>query len=398
LLNLPWIKIPVFSLVAPSAGGSGFKPEPSQNDEGLNWSLKMTDSMIERRPSLSERWDYEFGLMLKAIWEVWSETGDRRLYQYIQKNMDQLVDPSGKILTYEIEEYNLDQINAGKVLFLLYEATGDERYRKAILTLREQLRSHPRTASGGLWHKKIYPYQMWLDGIYMASPFYAEYAKVFNEPEGFDDVAKQILLITERTRDEETGLYYHGWDETKSQAWADPRTGCSPHFWGRSMGWLVMAIVDVLDFLPPDHPSRQALIEILRSAAAAVAKVQDPKTGLWYQVMDQGERAGNYLEASGSSMFVYGFAKGVKQGYLDRSYLELARRGYRGIIEHFITIDAGLVNLNRICKVAGLGKSHPEQAYRNGTYEYYIGEPIVSNDYKGVGPFILAGVALERAS
>ena len=350
----------------------------------------MADSVIRR--NVPFKWHYEHGLALLAIEKVWQKTGNGKYCDYIKSAIAQFVNVAGNINTYSIEEYNLDQINPGKVLFPLHKATGDERCRKALYLLREQLRNHPRTREGGFWHKKIYPHQMWLDGIYMASPFYAEFAQTFDEPAAFDDVAKQILLIEKHTRDPKTGLLYHGWDESKQQRWANPETGCSPHFWGRAMGWYAMAIVDVLDYLPTDHPQRETIIAIFERMIAALANVQDRPTGLWYQVLDQGNRAGNYLEASASCMFVYAIAKGVRKGYLADKYLDMAKKGYRGILGNLIDInDRGLVNLNGTCGGAGLGGN----PYRDGSFEYYIGEKIVTNDYKGVGPFILAGLEME---
>jgi len=348
---------------------------------------------------VTEKWAYEWGLALKSIEQVWLKTHEDRYFDYIKTNIDKFVDPDGDIRTYRLEEYNLDRINPGKLLFPLYSQTGDERYKRAAYLLRQQLRTHPRTNKGGFWHKQIYPHQMWLDGIYMAAPFYAEFAERFGEPEGFDDVAQQIILIEKHTRDPVTGLLYHGWDESKSQKWADPETGCSPSFWGRAIGWYAMGIVDVLDHLPVNHPRREKIIRIFQDAIASLAAVQDSPTGLWYQVLDQGGRAGNYLESSASCMIVYAMVKGVRKAYIGREYLDVARGGYAGILEHFVEVDdQGLVNLNRICSVAGLGRGpgQPEKPYRDGSFEYYIGEKIVANDHKGVGPFILASVEIER--
>ncbi len=357
------------------------------------WSVKMADSVVRRHSPFSDRWCYEYGVVLKALEQVWLETGQQKYYDYVKENVDRFVDHEGDIQTYRLDEYNLDQINAGKILFPLYLTTGDEQYKKAAYLLREQLKHHPRTNEGGFWHKQIYPHQMWLDGIYMAAPFYAEFAKTFGEHGAFDDVAHQIILVARHARDPRTGLLYHGWDESKSQKWANPETGCSPNFWGRAMGWYAMGIVDVLDHLPQDHPERGEIVAILSSMISALSKVQDQSTGLWYQVLDQGSREGNYLEASASCMVVYAMAKGVRNGYLDRQYLHLTRRGYRGILKHFIEIDdGGLVNLEQICSVAGLGGT----PYRDGSFDYYISEPVVTNDYKGVGPFMLASVEIER--
>lgn len=356
------------------------------------WSVRMAESVMRRHPLLAKKWAYEWGVALKAFEQVWLKTNDNRYYDYIKKNIDEFVGPEGDVKTYRLEEYNLDQINTGKLLFLLYNTTGDERYKKSAYLLRKQLETQPRTSEGGFWHKQIYPHQMWLDGIYMAGPFYAEFARTFGEPQDFDDAARQIILVESHTRDPRTGLLYHGWDESKSQKWADPETGCSPNFWGRAMGWYAMAIPDVLDHLPEDHSEREKLVEIFANMIGALAAVQDRSTGLWYQVLDQGGKQGNYLEASASCMFVYAMAKGVRKGCLDGQYLDVARRGYEGVLKHFVDVDdQGLVNLNRICSVAGLGG----EPYRDGSFEYYISEEIVTNDYKGVGPFILASVEME---
>jgi unsaturated rhamnogalacturonyl hydrolase len=368
--------------------------EAQSRAAGQAWSVRMADSVMKRHPLLSLRWCYESGVALKAIQQSWLKTGRQKYYDYIKRNVDEFVGPDGEIGTYRLEEYNLDQINEGKLLFLLYETTGDERYKNAACMLREQLRTHPRTTEGGFWHKQIYPHQMWLDGIYMASPFYAEFARRFDEPEGFDDVAHQIILIEKKTRDPRTGLLFHGWDESKRQKWADPETGCSPNFWGRAIGWYAMAIPDVLDHLPRNHPRRDELLAIFQTTAAAIARVQNPASGVWYQVLDQGGRPGNYLESSASCMFVYAIAKGVRKGYLGREVVAVARRGYEGVLKQFVEVDEqGLVNLNGICSVGGLGG----EPYRDGSFEYYISEKIVTNDYKGVGPFIMASVEMERA-
>ncbi len=354
----------------------------------------MADSVIRRYSASAAKWHYEHGLALKAVEQVWHQTGDDRYWRFIQDTLDSLIAPDGDIRTYSITEYNLDQINPGKMLFPLYRTTGEKKYKQAIERLKTQLNWQPRTHAGGFWHKLIYPYQMWLDGVYMAAPFYAEYAKLFDEPQGFYDVAHQIVLIEKQTRDPQTGLLYHAWDESKQQRWANPETGCSPHFWGRAIGWYAMALVDVLDYLPGDYPQQPAIIDILRRLAQALAAVQEPTTGLWYQVLDQGDRAGNYLEASASCMFVYALAKGIRKNYLPPDYRNVAEQGYRGILANLVTQDeAGLVNLERICGVGGLGGT----PYRDGSFEYYISEKVVTNDYKGIGPFILAAIEMENS-
>jgi unsaturated rhamnogalacturonyl hydrolase len=329
-----------------------------------------------------------------AIQKVAEATGEARYLRFVSDWIDHFVQADGTIRSYRADEYNIDQINAGKLLFGALERTGDARYRKALALLREQLRTQPRNNSNGFWHKQIYPYQMWLDGIYMAGPFLAEYGFRFEEPDTLDDVIHQMMLIEERTRDEKTGLLYHAWDESKQQRWSDPITGRSQYFWGRAVGWYVMAIVDVLDFLPREHAYRQDLIAILDQTAAALIRVQDKATGLWFQILDLPERTGNYLEASASAMFVYSFAKAVREGYLAQDYLLSARRAYHGLLQNLIKIDSqGLLTLERVCGGAGLGG----EPYRDGSFEYYVTEKIIPNDPKGVGPFILAALEIEQA-
>ena len=367
--------------------------------KNLPWSTRMADSEMRRNPEPwmidfreTPKWEYTQGLVLKAILQVWQATGDEKYFQYVKTYYDQFIDNDGNIMTYKLEDYNIDRINPGKVLFMLYQKTGDEKFKKAIFLLRKQMQTHPRTSEGGFWHKKIYPHQMWLDGIYMASPFLAEFAKTFNEPALFDDVTNQIILMEKHARDEKTGLLYHGWDESRQQRWANPETGRSPNFWGRAMGWYSMALVDVLDFLPTDHAKRPDVIAILQRLATAIANFQDAETGLWYQVVDKAGKEGNYLESSASSMFAYALAKAVRHGYVDESFRTVARKGYDGILKHFIEVDeGGEVQIHKGCSVAGLGG----EPYRDGSYEYYIGEKIRSNDPKAVGPFILASLEFE---
>jgi unsaturated rhamnogalacturonyl hydrolase len=364
-----------------------------EQDESFIWSQRIADSVMRRNPLLQEKWAYEHGVILKGLKSVWLKTGESKYFDYIKKNLDLFITADGRIKTYRPEMYNLDHLNNGKLLFLLYRQTGDDRYRQAACLLRSQLQSQPRTNAGGFWHKQIYPHQMWLDGLYMATPFYAEFAKEYHEPEAFDDIALQFKVIERQAKDSKTGLFYHGWDESKTQSWANPETGCSPNFWGRAMGWFVMALVDVLDYFPKEHQERAELLHIFRDCIAALTAVQDEATGVWYQVLDQKGRSGNYIEASASCMFLYAIAKGVGLGYLDVANLENARKAYRGIIKNFVSVDAaGLINLNGICGVAGLGGS----PYRDGSYEYYINEPIQLNDCKGVGAFILACAEMEN--
>jgi unsaturated rhamnogalacturonyl hydrolase len=347
-----------------------------------------------KEPDRPDKWTYEQGVLLTGMQNVWLNTGDGRYFDYIRRVVDRYVADDGAIKTYKPADHNIDNVQPGRILLLLYKVTGQEKYRKAAASLREQLRTHPRTSEGGFWHKKIYPSQMWLDGLYMGEPFYAEYARTFGEREAFDDIAKQFVLMETRSRDAKTGLLYHGWDESRRQRWADKATGRSPHFWGRAMGWYAMALVDTLEHFPPDHARRGELLAILGRLAAAVEKAQEPKSGLWWQVLDRGGDKGNYLEASASAMFVYSLAKGVKLGYLPESYLKVARKGWAGIRSRFVEeAEGGGVNFKGTVSVAGLGGD----PYRDGSYEYYLSEKVVTNDAKGVGAFLMAASEMEAA-
>lgn len=346
-------------------------------------------------PGARWRWNYELGTLLEGMDAVWAKTGDRRYFNYIQDSVDQLVEPDGSIPTYKMDEYQLDSILLGRQLLFLYRATKEKRYLTAANELYDQLLHQPRNASGGFWHKQIYPNQMWLDGLYMAEPFYAEYISVTHQPAKFADITRQFVLMEQHARDPKTGLLYHGWDESKQQRWANTQTGDSSEFWARGMGWYMMALVDTLPYYPQADPGRKQLLDILAREAAAVARYQDSRTGLWFEVLNKGDANGNYLEASASCMFVYAFAKAVRLGYLPEQYLGNAKRGYRGILDRFVEAGPdGDVSLTGTVKSAGLG-GHP---YRDGSYSYYIGEKTVTNDPKGVGAFLLASTEMEKAS
>lgn len=340
------------------------------------------------------RWTYDQGVILEGIDAIWRRTGQADYFTYIQKSMDHFVTDAGEIRTYSSESHNIDNVKNGRSLLTLYKVTGQPKYFQAATHLWEQLQTQPRTKEGGFWHKKIYPYQMWLDGLYMGEPFYAEYAALIKDDQAFDDIANQFIYMENHARDPKTGLLYHGWDESKQQKWADPKTGVSPHFWGRAMGWYAMALVDVLDHFPAEHPKRKNLLQILARVAKAVEKYQDPKTGLWYDILDLSARKGNYLEASASSMFVYALQKGVRQSYLPVSYAAVAKKGYAGIQKEFIARrSADQVDLKGTVSVSGLGGT----PYRDGSFDYYIQEKVIDNDPKGVGAFLLAANEMELA-
>ena len=363
------------------------------------WSVRMATSIMARNSKAFQidqkeepKWDYVHGLVLLAFQQLSDKTGDEKYYDYGKAYVDTLVHNDGSITRYKFKDYNIDMINAGKLLFEIYDKTEDAKYVKAMQLLRRQLEEAPRTSEGGFWHKKRYPNQMWLDGLYMGAPFYAHYTTKFENGKNLDDVAKQFELIQEHAKDAETGLLYHGWDESKEQKWADPQTGTSPNFWSRSLGWYAMALVDVLDYFPEDHPKHKELIGYLNQLAVAVEKVQD-ESGLWYQVPDMGDREGNYLEASGSAMLAYALAKGANKSYLPDNYLDVANKAFDGLVENLIVVnDDGTITITQACAVAGLGGD----PYRDGSYAYYVNERKQDNDPKATGPFILAALQLNR--
>ncbi|HEV7397489.1 MAG TPA: glycoside hydrolase family 88 protein, partial [Pyrinomonadaceae bacterium] len=383
-LSLLLLIVPALLVQAQSKSLSGRMADTAMSRWKTTWELN---------PSRTERWSYEQGVLMKGIEGVWENTADGDCFRFIQRSIDRFVNEDGTIKTYKVDEYNIDNVLNGRILLMLYKVTEKDKYRKAAELLRQQLKTHPRTSEGGFWHKKIYPSQMWLDGLYMGEPFYAEYAALYHEDADFDDVARQFILMETHARDSKTGLLYHGWDESKKQRWANPKTGVSPNFWGRAMGWYGMALVDTLEYFPKNHPKRDALIAILNRLAVAIKKYQSPQSGLWYQILDKGRERGNYFEASASCMFVYTLAKGVREGVLSPYlYLPVAEKGYRGITQEFVEIESnGQVNLKGTVSVAGLGGN----PYRDGSYDYYLSEKVVTNDPKGMGAFLMASTEME---
>jgi unsaturated rhamnogalacturonyl hydrolase len=395
-----WVTL-FFALIACGCARDG---KQSRGAPAQRWSVRMADATIAHHPNpaLMEdpepEWRYSSSFAVHAIARLGVETGNQRYIDYALRYVEPFIDEQGRIVTntYDPKKYRLDDVLPGRVLLLLHARTRDERFLAGPRQLAEQLKTQPRTRDGGYWHKQIYPHQMWLDGIFMDCPFMVEFARRANEPAWHDEAVNQILTIAKHTHDPKTGLYYHGWDESRKEKWADPQTGCSRNFWGRAVGWYALGIVETLRALPADHPRRGDVLDVFRRLADAIAEVQDPQTGLWWQVLDQPKRAGNYLESSASSMFVYALAAGARLGYLDARHAKVARRGYDGIIQRFIDVDpaSGHVSLKDTCQVAGLGG----RPYRDGSYEYYIREPRVSNDPKGVAPFILAAMEMERST
>jgi unsaturated rhamnogalacturonyl hydrolase len=366
------------------------------------WSKRMADAVMSRWPDgqivrgndkLGD-WIYDKNILLAGFAALWANSADPAYYRYIQRSMDRLITADGQIPGYKPDDLSLDEVALGRELLLLYGRTRKPQYYKAATTIRHQLDLQPRTPSKGFWHKKKYPNQMWLDGLYMAEPFYAQYAAMFQQPEAFDDITLQFVLIEKHTRDPKTGLLYHGWDESKQERWANKTSGVSPNLWARAIGWYAMALVDTLPYFPQDHPGRAQLLAILNRLAAAVAKVQDQQTGLWYQVLDKPKAPGNYFESSAACMFTYALAKGVRLGYLDTKYQQTASRAYDGILKRFIKTGADdRLTLTDTVYGAGLG----DDPYRDGSYEYYIHEKVGPDDPKGIGAFLLAASEMELA-
>lgn len=376
------------------------RPEKPELSENISYAVRIADSEMARCPESWQldfqktlKWDYCHGVELQAFLNLFEATGDEKYRDYAVSYTDTMINADGSIKTYKPEEYNIDRLNTGKILFRIYEYTKDEKYKKAIDLLRSQMDTHPRNEDGGFWHKKVYPNQMWLDGLYMAAPFMAEYAMRYNHPDDFKDIVNQFIIVARHTCDPATGLYRHACDVSKQMFWADSITGQSKHAWGRAMGWYAMAIVDALDFIPENEPGRDSMLHILNNIAVQLKRIQDPATGLWYQVLDRSGEAGNYPESSCSSMFMYSLYKAVRKGYIDASYKEVADKAYNGFIKEFVETDEnGLTNIARACAVAGLGGNNN----RSGDYEYYINEMIRSNDPKAVGPFINAMIEIEK--
>jgi unsaturated rhamnogalacturonyl hydrolase len=381
---------------APSIPPTLVQPTPENSTTPTTPAQKMAATVIRQwpaGPTNKNVWGYELGFLLDGMAAEWHTTADGVDFAYIKAIVDQYVTDDGTITGYKANGHTLDDIEMGRAVLLCYRVTQQAKYAKAAQFLHQQLAVQPRTPSGGFWHKQVYPNQMWLDGAYMAEPFRAEYAVTFQTPEDFDDIAKQLLLMFDHMRDPRTGLLRHGWDESKQMPWADKTTGLSPEAWGRAMGWYAMALVDVLDSFPRNHPQRPALLAAFKSTMAVVLRYQEPNTGLWWQVLDQSKTPGNYLEASASCMFTYALAKGVRMGYLPQTDDANAKRAWAGIQKQFLTTNPdGTLTLHGTVKVGGLGGT----PYRSGTFDYYIHEPVVDQDKKGVGAYLLAGSEIEQ--
>ncbi len=323
-------------------------------------------------------WNYEDGCVYKGALDLAAASQATRYFDFAYRAIGERTANDGTLTGFDANELNIDNVNAGKALFTLLARTGEARFRLAIESQHAQLERHPRTKSGNFWHKKIYPNQVWLDGLYMAQPFRCAYAALTSRKEIVDDVVAQFRHVRSTMRDARSGLYYHGWDESRAERWSNPVTGCSPCFWGRAMGWYVMALVDCVELL---RDGRAELSAELRDVSDALLRVRSADR-LWYQVLDQGARAGNYEESSATLMIAYALMKGARLGVLDASRGEAGARTYESAVARFLIAD----ELTGVCAVAGLGNV----PYRDGSYEYYLSEPVVANDPKGAGAFMMA--------
>ena len=351
------------------------------------WNI---ESIRQGKPA---HWNYIDGCMITALLCAAEITGEAKYADFAERFIDYYVSEDGSILGYSLDKFNLDDVNEGRVLFDLYKATGKEKYKKAIFLLREQLEKQPRTNTGNFWHKQIYPNQIWLDGLYMAQVFYVRFQKEFGGGD-YSDTMSQIRNVRRYMFDEDKKLFYHGMDCSKTAFWADKETGRSKNFWLRAIGWFTVALVDIIDYIDNEQDKNE-LCGIFREVIDGIAQYADPETGMFWQVVDCGGREGNYLETSGSSMIAYAMMKGARLGIIDQKYAEAGKKTFDGICNKYLSISSeGELNLGGICLVAGLGPEN--KPHRDGTYEYYISEPIVENDAKGVAPFVLCYTEVKR--
>lgn len=365
----------------------------------LKWSERTAITILNKYPKAYQidgtekpKWDYKMGLVLSGFEKLYQKTNDKKYFNYIKEYADEMIDIDGNIKKYDINEYNIDCANPGKLLFNLYDETKDNRYLKVIQQLRTQLESQPRTASGGFWHKQIYPNQMWIDGLYMAEPFYTEYTVKYEKEKALDDIAKQFELVQNHLVDKKIGLVYQAWDESKQIAWANPETGTSPTIWGRGNGWYMMALVETLDYFPKSHPKYKTLIKYLNQIAKSVVEHKSA-SGLWYQVADKPDLKGNYLESSASAMIIYSLAKAADKGYLSSSYKKTAQKSFDAYLKEFVKKDEkGQVIISNVSSNVGLGG----KPFRDGTNEYYSNSKAKDNSSPALAAFLLSAIELNK--
>lgn len=339
-------------------------------------------------------WNYIDGCMMTSLYTIYKQTGDKKYLDFIDSFVDYYVFEDGSIRGYDLETYNLDNLNEGRILFDLYKETGKEKYAKAMDLLYKQIVEQPRTEYGNFWHKKIYPNQVWLDGIYMSEVFYTRYVAEKGNGD-FSEIIKQFKGVFEHMYDKEKRLYYHGWDTSKQAFWADKQTGLSKNFWLRSIGWYTVGLIDVLSYLPENAVEEKGILGgIFKTTIEGLEAYIDPQTDMFWQVPNFVGREGNYAETSGSSMIAYAMMKGARLGYADKRFAQVGKRVFEGICKKYLTETDGKLNLGGICLVAGLGPETNRR--RDGSYEYYISEPVVENDAKGTGPFVMAYTEIKQ--
>lgn len=371
-------------------------PAQAQTQQPL--TIRVANQAMERWPDgrLGPQgtpvvWGFELGIVLCGMDAVWRSTREPAYFHYVQRTVDRLVQPNGTIDTYNPQAYSLNNILIGRELLMLYQATHQEKYQLAAKILRQQISTQPRTPSGGVWHAKATPDLMLLDDQFMLAPFYAEYAAIFHEPQDLDDVVKQFALLEQHSRNASTGLMYHGWDESGTMPWANKKTGTSPSFWARGMGWYLMALADTLPYVPRSDPHHAVLLAMLQRACSAVLKAQDARTGLWYQILDEPGAKGNYIESSSVLMFTYAFAKSARLGNLPPAYGIAARRAWKAIQVRFVRTSEPEIEITGTVTHVALGATPAD----DGSSDYYLHAPVVSNDAKGIGAFLLAGSEIE---
>ena len=339
-------------------------------------------------------WNYIDGCMMTSLYTIYKQTGKKKYIDFIDKFVDYYVFEDGSIRGYALDTYNVDNLNEGRVLFDLYRETGKEKYKKAIDLLYSQVQGQPRTAIGNFWHKKIYPDQVWLDGLYMAQVFYTRYEAEFNNGKNFDDIARQFQTVYDNMYDQSKRLYYHGWDYSKKAFWCNEK-GLSKSFWLRSVGWYTVGLVDAIGYMPDSAKAQKdKLIAIFKDTIEGLEQYIDKDKKMFWQVVDQGGREGNYLETSGSAMIAYAMMKGARLGVVDKRFAKVGEEVFNGICKQYLTETDGKLNLGGICLMAGLGPETNRK--RDGSFEYYISEPVVENDAKGTGPFVMAYTEIKQ--
>lgn len=367
--------------------------------DNLKWSERTALTILNKYPKAWQidgtekpKWDYKMSLVLTAFEKLYQKTNDKKYFNYIKEYADEMIDSSGNIKKYDLKEYNIDYVNPGKLLFNLYDITKDNRYQKVIQQLRTQLETQPRTASGGFWHKQIYPNQMWIDGLYMAEPFYTQYTVKYENGKALDDVAKQFELVQNHLVDKKTGLVYQAWDESKQIGWANPETGASPTIWGRGIGWYMMALVETLDYYPKTNSNYKVLVGYLNQISKNVLKYKS-ESDLWYQVTDKPELKDNFLESSSSAMIIYSLAKGADKGYLASNYKKIAQKSFDAFVKEFVKKgENGEVIISNVSSNVGLGG----KPFRDGTNEYYIKSKTKDNSSPALAAFLLSSTQLNK--